>query len=246
MVCREVRISHTGRAKALVGERPMGTATYGGRGFKGRARVSGEANGRQQPQTSIHCRFHAKPPPPHRPSTPKSINAVGSQSDTAFRFSHLLVSSLFVTLKSCACEWVQAGSSWEVAVVSRVCLRKGPPTPSLRSPSLGITTPTPPSPIPAQPRACPLLVHCPPPPDHWVGPIPHAPGPYNTQGPQAAGADPARPVAVRGVVGHVREGLPHPGAGPPEAEPPTLAAAPHAGLRDVAHVGGSLRRERLE
>ena len=38
----EVRISQTGRSRALGGERPMGTATYGGKGFKERTRVTGE------------------------------------------------------------------------------------------------------------------------------------------------------------------------------------------------------------
>ena len=41
-VCREVWIGQTQRVRALGGERPIGTATYGGKGFKERTRVSGE------------------------------------------------------------------------------------------------------------------------------------------------------------------------------------------------------------
>ena len=52
--CREVRKGKTGRARALSCERPMGTATCGGKGFTERTRVSGErpigaASLRQQP-----------------------------------------------------------------------------------------------------------------------------------------------------------------------------------------------------
>ena len=39
-VSRKVRV---GQARRGHRERPMGTATYGGKGFKGRARVSGKA-----------------------------------------------------------------------------------------------------------------------------------------------------------------------------------------------------------
>ena len=42
-MCREVRIGQAGRAgRALGGEKLMGTATYGGKGFKQRTRVNGK------------------------------------------------------------------------------------------------------------------------------------------------------------------------------------------------------------
>ena len=48
-VCREVRIRGRGRARG--GERPMGTAAYAGKGFKGRAAVSGD-----RPVGAASCR----------------------------------------------------------------------------------------------------------------------------------------------------------------------------------------------
>ena len=63
---REVKIGQRGRRRAQGGERPMGTAACGGRGFKGRATVSGDqptgtASCRQQ-HTQVSCH----PPPPTR------------------------------------------------------------------------------------------------------------------------------------------------------------------------------------
>ena len=66
MVCREATIAQAGRGGALSGERPMGTATYGGKGFKERTGVSGErptgaASFRQQ---SIQVSCQPRPPLP--------------------------------------------------------------------------------------------------------------------------------------------------------------------------------------
>ena len=40
-VSREVKIGQGGRGRAQCGERPQGTAAYRGKGFEGRAAVSG-------------------------------------------------------------------------------------------------------------------------------------------------------------------------------------------------------------
>ena len=66
---REVRIGQGGGGRAQGGERPMGTAAYGGRGFKGRAVVSverqlGTASCRQQ-----HNQAPCTPPPPFAGAT---------------------------------------------------------------------------------------------------------------------------------------------------------------------------------
>ena len=42
-VSREVKIGHTMRGRAQGGERLMGAAAYGGKGFKERAQVSGQS-----------------------------------------------------------------------------------------------------------------------------------------------------------------------------------------------------------
>ena len=59
-VSGEVRIGQAGRGRALGGERPMGAAASGGRGFKERARVSGEmpigAGGCRQQHNQASCR----------------------------------------------------------------------------------------------------------------------------------------------------------------------------------------------
>ena len=64
------RAGQAGSGRALGGERPVGTAAYGGRGFKARARVSGE-----RPMGAPSCRQqynrasyqHPRPPPPPVP-----------------------------------------------------------------------------------------------------------------------------------------------------------------------------------
>ena len=50
-----VRIGQSGGTRALGGERPMGTATYGGKGFKGKDKGKGqEVNAGRQLRTAIH------------------------------------------------------------------------------------------------------------------------------------------------------------------------------------------------
>ena len=65
-VSREVRIGPAGRGRAQGGARPMGTAGYGGIGFKGRAAVCGERPMAPPAADSNATRCHAKPPPPPR------------------------------------------------------------------------------------------------------------------------------------------------------------------------------------
>ena len=55
-VCGEVRIGQARRGRARGAERPKGTAACGGRGFKGRARVSGE-----RPIGAARCRQQHNP-----------------------------------------------------------------------------------------------------------------------------------------------------------------------------------------
>ena len=63
-----------GRGSARGGEKPMGTAACGGRGFKGRAGVSGAAGCRQQ---------HNQAPPPPASS---GRRACGCWSKTILRW----------------------------------------------------------------------------------------------------------------------------------------------------------------
>ena len=64
-------MGQAGRAGALGGKRPMGTAACGGKGFKERTRVSGErpigaASFRQQSMQSSSPRAPSGPPCPRR------------------------------------------------------------------------------------------------------------------------------------------------------------------------------------
>ena len=62
-VSREVRIGQAGRGRAQGGDRPMGAAAYGGKGFKGRAAVSGErpmgASSCRQQHDEVSCHPHS-------------------------------------------------------------------------------------------------------------------------------------------------------------------------------------------
>ena len=61
---REVRVGQAGRGRAQCGERPMGAATDGGKGFKERTRVNGRrplgAASFRRPSIQASC----QPPPP--------------------------------------------------------------------------------------------------------------------------------------------------------------------------------------
>ena len=63
---REGKIGQGGRGRPQGGERPMGTTAYGGKGSKGRARVSGDrpigaASCRQEQHTMATCRTKVYP-----------------------------------------------------------------------------------------------------------------------------------------------------------------------------------------
>ena len=71
-------MGHTGRGRAQGAERPMGTATDGGKGFEGRAAVSGDrpvgaASCRQQ-HTRVSCQI-----PQLQPRTPPELTVANEQ-----------------------------------------------------------------------------------------------------------------------------------------------------------------------
>ena len=75
----EVRIGQTRRGRARGGERLMGTAASGGRGFKGRARVTGERPNRRRPlQTATQPGVMPTPPPPWPPTQLQSSKATSA------------------------------------------------------------------------------------------------------------------------------------------------------------------------
>ena len=72
--CREVRIGQAGRSRALGGEGPMGTPACGGRGFEGRAAVSGRRpiGAASFRQLSIQA---STPPPPLPPGLQRDLRS---------------------------------------------------------------------------------------------------------------------------------------------------------------------------
>ena len=61
-VSREVRIGQGGRGRAQGGERPIGTAAYGGKRFKGKGSSKWQSAPPAADNNALRC--HAKPPPP--------------------------------------------------------------------------------------------------------------------------------------------------------------------------------------
>ena len=87
----------TGRSRARGGERPMGTAAWGGKGFKERPGASGKANWRCTLQTAIHTGVMPPPlPPPPPPAPPERCYKTGR-----LRVAGVLHASYMCTGKQC-------------------------------------------------------------------------------------------------------------------------------------------------